>query len=151
VQLAVYKLNGLQKRGLSFTPSRIHGHQRLYKRYVEPEAVKESTGDNLVDSNAEDRRKIVHEALDGVLYTLIDWWFKPDGAPNPTPTPTSSPVQTTASAVAQPIATNSAIPSSGATTGDFSRIGYYDSATQNLDGLMFLGNYGGDGSGAFDM
>jgi hypothetical protein len=149
MQFAVYKLNGLEKRGLSLAPSRIHGHQRLHKRYVEPEAVKESTGDSLVDGNVEDRRKIVHEALDGVLYTLIDWWFKPDGAPNPTPT--SSPVQTTASAVAQPIATNSAIPSSGGTTGDFSRIGYYDSATQHLDGLTFLGNHGGDGSGVFDM
>lgn len=142
MQFAVYQLNGLQKRG------RIQGHQSLQKRYAEPEAPKESTWDNLVDDNVDDRSNLVHEALDGVLYTLIDWWFRPDGAPNLTPT--SDPVQTTASAVAEPIATNSVISQSGSATGDYSRIGYYDSASQYLDGLTFLGNHGGDGSGVFD-
>jgi hypothetical protein len=148
MQFAAYYPNGLQKRGLPLAPSRIHGHRRLHRRYVEPEAVKESTGDNIIDNNTEDRSKIVHEALDGVLYALMDWWFRPDGASNPTPT--SDPVQTTASAVAQPIATNSVVPQSSGIIGGFSRTGYYDSASQHLDGLTFLGNHGGDGSGVFD-
>jgi hypothetical protein len=147
-QLAVYKLSGSKKRGLLLPPSHIYRHRRHLKRSVELEAVKEPKGDDLADESGEDRSKIIHEALDGVLYTLIDWWFKP-GQP-PKSTPTSTPVQATASPVARPIPTLSAIPKAGGTTGDFSRIGYYDSASQHLDGLTFLGNHGGDGSGVFD-
>jgi hypothetical protein len=34
----------------------------------------------------------------------------------------------------------------------YQRIGYYDSASQTMDNLVFLGNYGGEtgGSGVFD-
>lgn len=32
----------------------------------------------------------------------------------------------------------------------FSRLGYYDAASQMVDNLVFLGNYGGQGSGVFD-
>jgi hypothetical protein len=143
----VYKLSGSKKRGLLLSPSNIYGHRRYLKRSVELNVVKEPKGDDLADESAEDRNKIIHEALD-VLYTLIDWWFKP-GQP-PKSTPTSTPVQATASPVAGPIPTLSAIPKTGGTTGDFSRTGYYDSASQHLDGLTFLGNHGGDGSGVFD-
>jgi hypothetical protein len=40
MQFAVYTLGGLQKRGCSLAPSRIHGHLRLHKRNVDPEAIK---------------------------------------------------------------------------------------------------------------
>ena len=72
-QLAVYKLNGLQKQGLPLAPSRIHGHRHLHKRYVGPDTINEPIGDNLADDNVEDRSKVVHEALDGILYTTIDF------------------------------------------------------------------------------
>ncbi|KAL3422172.1 PGA52-like protein [Phlyctema vagabunda] len=36
-------------------------------------------------------------------------------------------------------------------TDDYMRIGYYDSGSQVLDNLVFLGNHGGQGSGVFDM
>lgn len=32
----------------------------------------------------------------------------------------------------------------------YERIGYYHSASQTLENMVFLGNYGGDGSGVFD-
>jgi hypothetical protein len=32
----------------------------------------------------------------------------------------------------------------------YDRIGFYDSASQTLDNLVFLGNHGGQGSGVFD-
>ncbi|KAF7902776.1 hypothetical protein EAF00_002679 [Botryotinia globosa] len=35
-------------------------------------------------------------------------------------------------------------------SGSYSRIGYYNSAEQTLDNLVFLGNHGGQGSGVFD-
>ncbi|CAD6442185.1 96f09121-de62-402b-b8d4-8d082bf913ba [Sclerotinia trifoliorum] len=35
-------------------------------------------------------------------------------------------------------------------SGSYSRIGYYDSVEQTLDNLVFLGNYGGQGSGVFN-
>lgn len=147
-QLAVYKLSGSKKRGLLLPPSHIYGHRRYLKRFVELEAVKEPKGDDLVDESGEDRSKTIHEALDGVLDTLINWWFKP-GQP-PKFTPTSTPVQATTSPVAGPTPTLSATTKISGTSEDFSRIGYYDSASQHLDGLTFLGNHGGDSSGVFD-
>ncbi|KAI9648242.1 target of Sbf [Ciborinia camelliae] len=36
-------------------------------------------------------------------------------------------------------------------SGSYSRIGYYNSAEHTLDNLVFLGNYGGQGSGVFDQ
>lgn len=36
-------------------------------------------------------------------------------------------------------------------TGAYARIAYYDATSGTSDGLTFLGNYGGSGSGVFDM
>ena len=32
----------------------------------------------------------------------------------------------------------------------YQRMGYYHSTSQTMDNLVFLGNYGGQGSGCFD-
>jgi hypothetical protein len=43
-------------------------------------------------------------------------------------------------------------PSSASGDSDtFERIGYYNSVNQTLENLVFLGNYGGQGSGVFDL
>lgn len=40
--------------------------------------------------------------------------------------------------------------STGSKISSYERIGYYHSATQTLENLVFLGNHGGQGSGVFD-
>lgn len=44
-------------------------------------------------------------------------------------------------------ATSPGAPSSSASAGVLSRIGYYNAEQQKAQGLVFLGNYGGQGSG----
>ncbi|TVY44898.1 Protein TOS1 [Lachnellula occidentalis] len=71
---------------------------------------------------------------------------------------TTAPTSTTAPvAHSQPAQDSSSAKSSTGSSGshgsgrpDFERIGYYDSASQTVDNLVFLGNYGGQGSGVFD-
>lgn len=67
-------------------------------------------------------------------------------APAPAPIPTSAP------ASFQQLHDASATPSAD-TSGpnDFDRIGYYNAGNQTVDNLVFLGNYGGQGSGVFDL
>ncbi|KAH8679839.1 putative TOS1-like glycosyl hydrolase-domain-containing protein [Tricladium varicosporioides] len=62
---------------------------------------------------------------------------------NPAPAPT---VATTAPA--SPAKSSSA--PAPIVNGAYNRIGYYNAALQTLDNLVFLGNYGGQGSGVFD-
>ena len=57
----------------------------------------------------------------------------------------------------EPTATSEALVASPSLTASvtdksttYEKIGYYDSASQTLDNLVFLGNYGGQGSGVFD-
>jgi hypothetical protein len=50
---------------------------------------------------------------------------------------------------ASPSATPSSNPSPGDSKKQFVRTGYYNAAQQKAEGLMFLGNYGGQGSGTF--
>ncbi|TAQ87470.1 hypothetical protein B7494_g4209 [Chlorociboria aeruginascens] len=45
--------------------------------------------------------------------------------------------------------TSASFPSDSA--GSYERIGYYDSTSQFVDNLVFLGNYGGEGSGVVDL
>ncbi|KAG9230175.1 putative TOS1-like glycosyl hydrolase-domain-containing protein [Amylocarpus encephaloides] len=109
--------------------------------------------------------QIVTATIDGQVVSWTNNWF------GTTATPTSSAASAvtrasqpskakpaaiaTKAAVAQPanptsvsISQNSIHDSLGA--GVFERIGYYDSASQTVDNLVFLGNHGGDGSGVFD-
>ncbi|KAA8574864.1 hypothetical protein MFRU_002g04550 [Monilinia fructicola] len=49
-----------------------------------------------------------------------------------------------------PESTSKTTSTTAVVTGSYSRIGYYNSAEQTLDNLVFLGNHGGQGSGVFD-
>ncbi|TVY80728.1 putative serine-rich protein P23A10.11c [Lachnellula suecica] len=122
----------------------------------------------------------VTATIDGQVVSWVNNWFGDSSTTaNPVPTapvsypvttaPFSNPITTISSAFAsiptptvstaavqtQPIhAASSAKSSTGTSKPDdrstFERIGYYDSETQHVDNLVFLGNHGGQGSGVYD-
>ncbi len=58
-----------------------------------------------------------------------------------------------ASSVPAPASKVAPTPPAGPSSDDievYERIGYYDSVSQTVDNLVFLGNHGGQGSGVFD-
>ncbi|TGO78427.1 hypothetical protein BELL_0067g00230 [Botrytis elliptica] len=59
-------------------------------------------------------------------------------------------VSTTPSASESQVSASTTSSATAIASGSYSRIGYYNSAEQTLDNLVFLGNHGGQGSGVFD-
>ncbi|QSZ37493.1 hypothetical protein DSL72_008591 [Monilinia vaccinii-corymbosi] len=69
----------------------------------------------------------------------------------PANTPASASQASTSASVSESQTSASETASATAVaSGSYSRIGYYNSAEQTLDNLVFLGNHGGQGSGVFD-
>lgn len=134
-QFAVYNVNPKSKRDTTSQPSmhaRRHGHQHLHQQHAQKKRAEEDLR----------RREAVTE-------------FSKSTRPNPAepePEPMAPEPQVTqapsSSATPEPTATSSAYGS--VATGDYSRIGYYNAKQGIADGIVFLGNYGGDGSGSFD-
>ena len=99
----------------------------------------------------------VTATIDGKVVTWENNYFGPGGS-----APTSTPVAADPAKVATPIAANpsakaatpvkakAASSSSSSSSGAYSRVGYYDASSGSADGITFLGNYGGSGSGVFD-
>lgn len=87
----------------------------------------------------------VTAVIDGQTVSWInDWWGEPT-------TSTESPAPVTSTpAMGDPSPTQppSSVPqSSGSAKGEFVRVGYYNAVRQQAEGLTFLANYGGMGSG----
>lgn len=87
----------------------------------------------------------VTAVIDGQTVSWInDWWGEPT-ASTESPAPVTS---TPAMADPSPTQPPSSVPeSSGSAKGEFVRVGYYNAARQQAEGLTFLANYGGMGSG----
>ncbi|KAJ8066048.1 hypothetical protein OCU04_005140 [Sclerotinia nivalis] len=114
----------------------------------------------------------VTATIDGEKQTWINNWFGPStstmvsqasttvsqvvsqsaaAGAKPQETSTSSIISSATTSFSKPQASASATASTTAVgSGSYSRIGYYNSAEQTLDNLVFLGNYGGQGSGVFN-
>ncbi|ELR07172.1 target of Sbf [Pseudogymnoascus destructans] len=143
-QVAAYtKTSGSPKKRDTHSHSR-HGHKAFHAR-----ALKESV---------EKRADIVTATIDGVVQTWENNYFGPGGAkatdaPSPAAAAPAKPAKP-APEVAVPAAVVAAAKQKQKQTADpnaaYTRSGYYDAASQTLDGLTFLGNYGGSGSGIFD-
>lgn len=139
-QVAAYtkSSSSTKKRG-THSHSR-HGHKAFHAR-----ALKETV---------EKRADIVTATIDGKVVTWENNYFGPGGA-----TSTAAAAVAAATSAAS-VAASSAAPAVAAaavnqkqtvdSSADYTRIGYYDAESQTLDGLTFLGNYGGSGSGVFD-
>jgi len=80
-------------------------------------------------------------------------WFNVPSAVSSAPVPSSkAPSSNVPSAVSSAPAAeeNSSIPAVNAGSGNWGRQAYYNADTGTADGLVFLNNMGGDGSGVFD-
>lgn len=64
--------------------------------------------------------------------------------------PSASEPQSSTSVPKSQITASTTSSATAIASGSYSRIGYYNSAEQTLDNLVFLGNYGGQGSGVFN-
>ncbi|GKT64478.1 TOS1 protein [Colletotrichum tofieldiae] len=161
-QVAIYSLSPKAKRSAAVSHNHArrhghHGHQHLHKKHAEEEHNEEKRGDVWVTAT-----------IDGIVQSWINNWHgpTPEVAPpvntpvvppvvSPSPTPTPSKPAFAAAAVPKPASSKAssskaAGSSSGTVTGDYTRVGYYNADKAIADGIVFLGNYGGQGSGKFD-
>ncbi|KAL0935367.1 uncharacterized protein CTRU02_209958 [Colletotrichum truncatum] len=155
-QVAVYNLSPKAKRSssISHTHARRHGHHHLHKKHAEAHQHKEEKrgGDVWVTAT-----------IDGIVQSWINTWHgpTPEAAP-PAETPVAAPIVTpsptptpeapfVAAAVPKPASSSKAkAPSTGSSGSDYTRVAYYNADKAIADGIVFLGNYGGQGSGKFD-
>ncbi|GKT43113.1 PGA52-like protein [Colletotrichum spaethianum] len=166
-QVAVYNLSPKTKRSPTVSHAHArrhghHGHQHLHKKHAEEEHVEEKRDDVWVTAT-----------IDGIVQSWINTWHGPTpevAAPantpavppvaSPSPTPTPAQPAFVAAAVPQPASSKAssskaagskaAGSTSGTVTGDYTRVAYYNADKAVADGIVFLGNYGGQGSGKFD-
>ncbi|KAF3802921.1 PGA52-like protein [Colletotrichum gloeosporioides] len=162
-QVAVYNLKSSAKRSpaVSHTHARRHGHHHLHKKHAEAHDNKEEKRGNVW----------VTATIDGIVQSWINNWnpaatpnvapvantpaVAPIVAPTPTPAAVSQPPVVAAAAASKPSSSSKASPSkastsTGSSSGEYSRVAYYNADQGVADGLVFLGNYGGQGSGKFD-
>ncbi|KAF9869603.1 hypothetical protein CkaCkLH20_12900 [Colletotrichum karsti] len=160
-QVAVYNLSPKAKRSpaVSHTHARRHGHHHMHKKHAEAhQHAEEKRGDVWVTAT-----------IDGIVQSWINTWNGPTPdaapvaetpvaapvvAPTPTPAPAVPNVLDLVGSLAAPKASSSSskasTPSTGSSGSDYSRVGYYNAEKAIADGIVFLGNYGGQGSGKFD-
>ncbi|KAK2060310.1 hypothetical protein LY76DRAFT_419068 [Colletotrichum caudatum] len=162
-QVAIYNLSPKAKRSaaVSHTHARRqghHGHQHLHlhKKHSEQEHDKEKRGDVWVTAT-----------IDGIVQSWINTYHGPTpeaappaiapiapiAPPAAAPSPTPAPPKPAVAIAAIPKPASKSKPagsSSGTATGDYTRVGYYNADKAVADGIVFLGNYGGQGSGKFD-
>ncbi|CAG8953071.1 hypothetical protein HYFRA_00003266 [Hymenoscyphus fraxineus] len=109
--------------------------------------------------------QIVTATIDGVVQTWVNNWFGESTSASPKTVSTATPVapqpKVPSSGPVVPIHQQNVVPTSSpkapsaehrvsSSTGNFERTGYYNAEEQTVDNLVFLGNYGGQGSGVFD-
>jgi hypothetical protein len=152
-QFAAYKMDSPKKRKARGANPRRHAHQHVKNRDVNPKLATSAVEDKQL---VVDKRQMVTATIDGIVQSWMNDYFGLNGAPAPTPASVPSQPDAPSQPAAvepspQPAPSDSPNPSiSDSIPNQYSRIGYYDAATQHLDGLTFLGNHGGAGSGVFD-
>ncbi|KAK7985008.1 TOS1-like glycosyl hydrolase-domain-containing protein [Apiospora saccharicola] len=160
-KVAVYTPKANSKRDAPKPHSKRHGHQHLHKKFNHEHSHEErAVGDT------------VHAKINGQDVSWTNTWdgkgvASPEGA-----APAAAPAAKAAADIdissskfvkSEKIASapkaGSSYPAasspqktdtSSVPTGDYARIGYYDALSGQADGITFLGNLGGGGSGVFD-
>jgi hypothetical protein len=106
-----------------------------------------------------EERNMVTAVINGQTVSWVNQYFGPATPAPASPAAPAAPADTTcATASAHPAAASPSAaspskeePGKGIdSTGAWTRIGYYNSKSQTNDGLVFLNNMGGQGSGVFD-
>lgn len=117
-----------------------HGHQHLHKKQSEKE---KRDGDMVIAT------------IDG---QIVSWVNDYTGEAATTTTAAaaaatfvkSGKTTTAAAAAASSSSSSSSSDNTTVADGDYERIGYYEASSGTADGITFLGNYGGQGSGVWD-
>ncbi|KAI1857081.1 hypothetical protein JX265_011282 [Neoarthrinium moseri] len=139
---AVYKPAATKKRA-EHKSHRRHGHQHLHKKAAE--------------GKQEEARAVGDDVIATINGQVVSWKNTWDGK-------TAAVADSKAAATTYPAAATTAATSSKTTkaastastsadfdaAGDYTRVAYYSAEDQTADGITFLGNYGGQGSGVFD-
>lgn len=167
-EFAVYNLGSAKKRDVeepTHEHVRRHGHghghnhQRLHKR-----------------TSKQDKRDMVVATINGQVVSWENNYFPGGAAPTAAPEAESEPAANNAAVVAADVKVpetekaapaeappakpkpksktkTKSKPSTGgkAAGGDWSRVAYYNAKEGVTDNLVFLGNYGGSGSGVWSM
>lgn len=155
VQFAVYQLSASPKRDLIKDSSHHLKHSHINKQHAgsepEPEIVHRSSEPCLKHGTCKGHidvaeKDIIYATIDGTLVSWINNWSSSGSAASPTLIVTATRTH------ALPLGTTAVTSASKGYTdpGNYIRTGYYDAKSQHLEGLTFLGNKGGAGSGAFD-
>ncbi|KND91419.1 Protein TOS1 [Tolypocladium ophioglossoides CBS 100239] len=97
-----------------------------------------------------EKNTMVTATIDGKVVSWENNWFGPSTkAPAPTVTPPPAPPHPTPPAAGGPQA-RSKLPPTSTSPSDWNRVAYYSSEKQVVENMVFMGNYGGQGSGVFD-
>lgn len=141
--VAVYTPGTSKREAPKAAHSKRHGHQHLHKKHAE-KAEERAVGD------------LVVATINGQVQSWINNYDgpTPDAAAAAAPAAATTTAAVSASKPAKkPASGNKDKPSKDKTpiTGDFVRSAYYDAASGNADGLVFLANVGSPGvSGTWD-
>lgn len=117
---------------------RQYGHAHFHKRNKEVRSIQE----RYITEEKREVGALVIATIDG---KVVSWANQYDGGTQPTATPDSS--------AAHPVneaPQKAATPTMNAGDGQWGRQAYYNAEQQMTDGLTFLNNMGGQGSGVFD-
>ena len=151
-QVAAYKSSRLQAHARTLQRAyRPLKHRRAHPRVVDQSDYKEE----YVSGN-QGREDVVTATIDGKVVTWVNDWSGTHTKLSEIPT-TVPIVQNSAAATPSKKTTFQDDVLKGASqiaddvADTYTRIGYYDSVSQTVDNLVFLGNHGGQGSGVFDL
>jgi hypothetical protein len=171
-QVAVYNLGPKRKREAENQPHshlKRHSHQQYHKLLEARRKERE------LQKQEQKRETWVTATIDGQVVSWVNNYFGPTEAPAASPAETAAPVANAQPSPAPPPAAVPAPATPGTNgggseeisndstgnpiwsktkhakqgdgSGEYSRVGYYDASSQVADGITFLGNYGGQGSG----
>jgi len=138
-QFASYSLTSTKKRSNTHVKGRRHGHQKFHERAAEAEAAVEERAPNMVVAT-----------IDGKVVSWENNYFGDAKTSAANVAAAATPVVNNVVAAVTSAAAAKKTSSVADPSAAFQRTGYYNAESKTLDGLTFLGNHGGAGSGVFD-
>lgn len=137
-QFAVYTPSSSSSKREQHRSHKRHGHQHLHHKKAEQKEERD-VGD------------VVYATINGQVVSWINTYSGETVAANVNAASATSAVTTSTKASSTSTSTKSSSTStSTAAAGDYSRIAYYNAEDQTANGIVFLNNLGGAGSGVWD-
>lgn len=121
---------------------RQYGHAHFHRRHKEVREIQENRF-------VEEKRSVGDLVIATIDGKVVSWTNQYDGGAQPTAA-AASPAGQTEDQAADHASPKAATPTTNAGNGQWGRQAYYNAEQQTADGLTFLNNMGGQGSGVFD-